>query len=546
MKNEFVSKILIWVFLSLFGVWSMLKMITAPDADNLVEILLTFFCVYMYIKYCRRTRFLTSQKKFYLELTKNLNKYSRNIIIVQDTDLNIIDGNDLLCKFFDVKRVEDISEDVRKKTLSREKFLEIKNYEKQALETGKNVEYNFSVDNEFFGKKYYESLIIPLKKEEEIYGLLTISRDVSLLEILKSKSAERQARLSFIINNVPMPAYLMDNNGKYLQGNLKFNKLLGTNPVELLGSDITCIFNNIAADELREENARVITEKRTIVNEHSYRIFNNPEMWFRVYKTPIMDNDGSVVSIAVFMENISAEKELKIQKKRFMATLNHDLKTPVIAQIRSLEMILKGTFGEVNSSQREILELTINSCDNIYNMVSTIISSYKLENNEIKLNYAGINFNGLVMECCEIMQNAADEKNIEFIIKPCSYNNLITADSSYLKTAVIFLLENSISYAYHDSKIEICINNDGNNLTFEIITQSPFIPEDTLNTMLHQYMGQISNYNKIGFCMKLNYCNQVIKAHNGHIIAESKLSNENKLGFQMPVLLVSTESFQYN
>lgn len=540
MKKESVSNILIWVLLSLFGAASIFKMIAVPDGDNFIGILLTGFCIFIYAKFSCKTAALLHEKDYYLDISRIINKYSRNIVIVQDDKFNITDGNKLLCKFFKVKKIKDITDEVRKKKFPAEIFNEIRNSEKQALESGKNSEYSFTVDHDLFGKKYYEAQVIPLKKKNKVYALITVCRDVTLLANLKAKSAERTAMLSFIINNVPMPAYVMDTSGKYLCGNKNFNNLIGIDTNEFLGCDITRIFNNMAADELKGENFRVIKEKRSIVNEHSYKIFDNPEIWFRVYKTPIVESNGEVYSIAVFLEDISSSKELKFQKKRFMATLNHDLKTPVIAQIRSLEMLLKGSFGEVNPAQREILEMTVNSCDNVYKMVSTILSSYKLENNEINLNYEGLNFNELVLECCKIMKNAAKAKNVELVIKPQKNENIITADVNYLKTAIIFLMENSISYSYNDSKIEIFINNDSSNLTFEIVTKSPFIPQETLQTMLHQYMGQISNYNKIGFCMKLNYCNQVVKAHNGQIIAESSISNENKLGFQLPLLLVST------
>ena len=38
--------------------------------------------------------------------------------------------------------------------------------------------------------------------------------------------------------------------------------------------------------------------------------------------------------------------------------------------------------------------------------------------------------------------------------------------------------------------------------------------------------------------MKLNYCNQVIKAHHGKIIAKSFITDENILGFTMPLSVV--------
>ena len=100
---------------------------------------------------------------------------------------------------------------------------------------------------------------------------------------------------------------------------------------------------------------------------------------------------------------------------------------------------------------------------------------------------------------------------------------------------MLFLLENSISYSFQNSFIEISTHQTENDITFEIITKSPYIPEETLHNLMDKYIGQISSYTKIGFGIKLNYCTQVITAHGGKIIFESKPTNENTLGFSLPL-----------
>lgn len=353
----------------------------------------------------------------------------------------------------------------------------------------------------------------------------------------KSVSANRKRELTnLFLETIPLPSYYIDIEDEVISTNKQFNKLVGIDSEDNISYNLNNLPPQINIKELLYGNETVINQNKTIIKECKSHFNSSIPEWYRIYKTPLMNNDNETVKgILVFIKDISAEKELSNQQERFIATLNHDLKTPVIAQMRSLEMLLNGNFGEISSDQKEILELTLNSCENIYNMVSTILSSYKLENNEINLNYTEINFNELVIECCDTMQKIADEKNIKFIIKPKTEKNMVCADEHYLKTAVLFLIENSISYSYQNSYIEISIGEQDNNLDFKILAKSPYIPEENLKSMLHKYMGQISNYNKIGFCMKLNYCNQVVKAHKGQIIASSSKNNENTLGFDIPL-----------
>lgn len=241
-------------------------------------------------------------------------------------------------------------------------------------------------------------------------------------------------------------------------------------------------------------------------------------------------------NINLIFNEINPTGQLIEEKKKFIEILKHDLKTPVIAQIRSLEMLLGGKFGKVSESQKEILELTVNSCENIYQMISTILYSYKLESNETHLNNIEVNFNELVLECCEHVEASAREKDIKIVVKPKNKKNIICADIIYLKPAIIYLIENSISFAYRSSTIEIKIENDNKNIIFEIMTKSPYLEQQTFRHMISKYVGTLSSYNKIGFCIKLNFCKEVIKAHKGQIIAKR---GENAVGFKLPYAFIN-------
>lgn len=68
-------------------------------------------------------------------------------------------------------------------------------------------------------------------------------------------------------------------------------------------------------------------------------------------------------------------------KNILIETIKHDLKTPVIAQIRILDLLLVGHFGKLNKKQKDIIGETLNSCKYMYKILSDIIYAYKFKNN---------------------------------------------------------------------------------------------------------------------------------------------------------------------
>ncbi len=53
------------------------------------------------------------------------------------------------------------------------------------------------------------------------------------------------------------------------------------------------------------------------------------------------------------------------------------LKTPTLAQIRTIELLFAGAFGPLGEVQKEMLGQVLNSCKYMYGMISYILSTYK-------------------------------------------------------------------------------------------------------------------------------------------------------------------------
>lgn len=337
-----------------------------------------------------------------------------------------------------------------------------------------------------------------------------------------------------ILSNMPIPAFIIDLEGKYIAGNAKLKELIGVPDIKLNNKNICTKYFGQTCKKIREEIAFITSSKQNILLEHFYKFSNHNPSWYRICKSPIINPSGEINQIVVFVEDIGAEKLVERQKEHYIATLSHDLKTPIIAQIRSLELILKGCFGNINNKQNELLQLTLESCKSMYSLVSTILFSYKFDNKEIKLNANEINMTDLLLECCDEVATLAKERNIEIIINPTLIEHSINADETFLKYAILYFIENGVSHAYENTKVIINLYEENNEISMTINTEGPYIPPKDIRYMFDQYLGQTKTYNKIGFCLKLYYSSQIIRAHNGKVFITSDPSNKNILGFKIP------------
>ena len=219
------------------------------------------------------------------------------------------------------------------------------------------------------------------------------------------------------------------------------------------------------------------------------------------------------------------DKKLKnhlfLQKERFINILSHDLRIPIIAQIRALDLINSKKFGGLNNTQSNMLLEVENSCKCVLNLMSLMINTYKMENNSYRLIYEKFNLTDLILSCFDELLSEAQEKNITF-----EYNNNdnrnhnITADKTELKKVILNILSTSISNAKRGQKIRIITDNFNNKIRF-IIAGS--------NNKLYSNIN--SDYSTIGVGIRFKFCKKIIENHKGRFIQNNI---NNSLGFEIP------------
>ena len=339
-----------------------------------------------------------------------------------------------------------------------------------------------------------------------------------------------------ILDNLPFIAYLKDLNGKIIEGNSKLSKYCGIPQEKMAGLILSSIFEPFEYETIIKEDEYIVENKKTIIYERKLKLADREKEWYRVIKSPILNDKKEVTGITVFLFFIDSERKIEAKKETFVATLTHDLKTPTIAQIRIIELLLNDTCGKISDEQKDMLEQMLKSCKYMLSMISQVLNTYKFEYGQAKLTCEKLDLVKLTEECLPELINLADEKNLKLKVKVSAKDKIVYGDRIQLKRVLVNMIANSVSYAYKDTEIEIMIKEDEKMLSFYTINSSPYIPPDTMGRLFKKYVSNSSDakYNKTGTGLGLYLSEKIITAHNGSIIAYSDKNNKNTFGFKIP------------
>ena len=249
----------------------------------------------------------------------------------------------------------------------------------------------------------------------------------------------------------------------------------------------------------------------------------------------MLDENDEISSIVVIFRIIDDVKEVEERKNTFIATLTHDLKTPTIAQIRALDLLLSETFGKIGDEQKEMLEQIKSSCKYMYDLIFTILDTYLYDNGLTKINPEKFDILDLINETTRGLSNLIAERGQKVVVSAELDSSNIYADKVQIKRVIINLLTNAVTYGFKNSDIEVFITDEDKNLKVEVRNKSEYINEEQMQEIFEKYKHvKNSKSIKTSTGLGLYLSKQIVDAHNGKIFAHSNAEKSCSFGFVIP------------
>ena len=223
---------------------------------------------------------------------------------------------------------------------------------------------------------------------------------------------------------------------------------------------------------------------------------------------------------------------LQKQRETFVASLSHDLKNPTLAQIRAIELILKGKFGKVLPEQREIMEMLLDSCKYMNAMLGSVLKTYRIDKGTVCLASEEVSLANLAEECIEEMIYLAKDKDIKISYENIAVKDTVWGDAVQIRRVIMNLLSNSIKYAYSDTNLKVKVYNDANFTCFNFTNKSPYLPPERQKEIFARYISFSKTHSGIG--LGLYTSKKIVEAHGGNMYVESNENEYNTFGFKIP------------
>lgn len=227
-----------------------------------------------------------------------------------------------------------------------------------------------------------------------------------------------------------------------------------------------------------------------------------------------------VWGLRVIRRSAAREVSLTRQRRNFLLSITHELKSPIASLKLVFETLIKRDLSP--EQRRPLLSNGLKDANRLQDLVESLLLAARLEDNWRPL-HEPIAFGTLAHELVESFRvrfpDAVIRLNIPANLPP------VQADKMGLTAIVQNLLENALKYSPENSRIELTAEMAEGKFRFQVADSGQGIPDEEKLAVFEKFyrMGNEETRNSTGTGLGLYIVNQVLKAHNGSVrISDNK------------------------
>ncbi len=248
---------------------------------------------------------------------------------------------------------------------------------------------------------------------------------------------------------------------------------------------------------------------------------------------PVRDNKSEIIGIIAMFGSATERVLLQQQREDFVATLTHDLKTPILAANRAVKLLMEGDFGEISEAQITILQTIHESNEALYKLVTTLLDVYRFDSGAKNLHFTYHDLPGLLNRILDELKPLASQKNIELIRNIPSEAGQILCDVEEFRRLIQNVVDNALKYTGSGGTIELTVLSEEDKWILKITDTGRGISSEDMPKLFQRFWQAANSsgryYASTGLGLYL--CRKIVELHGGQIWCESVLGKGSTFSF---------------
>src|ERR1700744_5607676 len=300
----------------------------------------------------------------------------------------------------------------------------------------------------------------------------------------------------------------------------------------LIGMAESTLIGKYAPDVAMEND---LLRNLLVTDQHKMKIFaDNRESYYSKEVLSVTSKE-KVIGKVIILKNITEFQQLDEAKTNFIATISHELKTPISSIKMSLKLLEDKRIGEVNAEQKQLLENIDDDARRLLQITGELLDMAQVETGKLQLNFGSTHPQNIVDYAVKAVKFTADQKHVDINVKYDNDLSDVRADLDKTTWVLINLLSNAIKYSHEKSVVDLEVKKSKNDeIEFSVKDHGQGIENKYLSRIFERYFKVPgATIEQTGTGLGLAIAKDFIEAQSGKIGVESELGEGSRFYFTL-------------
>ena len=368
-------------------------------------------------------------------------------------------------------------------------------------------------------------------REDEETLVMFASQAALVIANAGAHREERQARadLETLVNTSPVGVVVLDARTGAASFNREAVRIVGgllnegQGPEEIVDA-VTCVRGDGREISLRElPLAELLSKGETVrAEEIALRVPDGRSVSVLLNATPILAEDGQVVSFVVTLQDLTPLAEQERLRAEFLAMVSHELRSPLMSIKGSADTLAEQSARLGPAERAQFFRIIQDQSEHMRGLISDLLDVARIQTGTLPVDPEPANLRPLVEEAGGLFREG-DASN-PLIMEPAADLPMVLADRRRIVQVLGNLLSNAAAYSHEGSPITVSAQRDGVHVAVSVADQGRGIPAELLPEVFRKFSrasGEVKASGVDGSGLGLAICMGIVEAHGGRIWAES-------------------------
>jgi len=223
-------------------------------------------------------------------------------------------------------------------------------------------------------------------------------------------------------------------------------------------------------------------------------------------------------------------------KSQFLATISHELRTPMNAIIGFSQLLLRQRHYLSNASQEDMLQRILSNGRNLLSLINNILDLSNLEAGYLALNPENLDLGLLARATVEEMRSQAEQKGLTLQVRSSLQTSVVLNDRARLHQILVILISNAIKFTDSGRVLVHLEESPGDRICITIQDTGIGISESDIAHIFERFrqVDQSQSRRYSGAGLGLAIADWLIRIMGGDISVESRPGQGSTFRVELP------------